>query len=346
VIILLNGASSAGKSTVARRLASAGAQVASWDVCALALYAERARELGFDGEGDVAPAAVVARLTPSERVVVCGDVAIGEIDRRLVAEVRRLTQKSELVAVDTILRGDDDAAELYGALANVPVRSVLITCDGLELVRRIAARNRSADVAEHRTLAQALVDVAQLYVPATAERAPVMRLPLGSLQLVIADWRRHADAATGAALDYVAQALHARFGSHAALDVAGALDYDVVVDTSAQSPDACVERVMAARDSEAAARNLARLATTRAYAVGAAEVERHVGGYHAGPGVVFDVSCRDGRLGLRLPGQRRLELVAAAPAEFVARAAPVRVRFDGDRISVEAGAARLTALRR
>lgn len=174
-VIVLNGTSSAGKSSIAHALQNAfypeKIEVLSIDTVFYEVARKYIEEQGYDVDPNKNFTELCASLP--ETFEIDGDRLLPRAETELFERVKKYAQTDNYVIVDAVINNAKEAEKWTQVLETLSVYHILVYCAPNKLLERLMQRNHSNIVEEHRGLAQPFEQFFDMYRVQKQEALPI-----------------------------------------------------------------------------------------------------------------------------------------------------------------------------
>lgn len=155
-VIVLNGTSSAGKSSIAQALQKAlypeKIEVLSIDTVFYEIAREYIEEQGYEVDPNKNFTELCASLP--ETFEIDGDNLLPRAETELFERIKKYAQTDKYVIVDAVINNSKEAEKWAQVLEKLSVYNILVYCSPNKLLERVMQRNQSNIIEEHRGIAQ------------------------------------------------------------------------------------------------------------------------------------------------------------------------------------------------
>lgn len=260
-VIVLQGTSSSGKSSISAQLATLLAaqapETVSIDHFLWSAVIEKAKQLGLI-TADM-PLAEMQKIVMTNKAVVFADFVKTnwlEPKKQCYQAVKNLALAGKLVILDTVLDevgNSQEFAGFYAQMQGVPVFLVLVYCPPVNLAQHVFTRNSLVGYEQKRDIVFVLKQYCRLYMP-TEDAAALDTFTWADLQQCLATVTQDlqltgaTDAQLQAALADLTKTYQANYHLQAATPVVitAKRPYDFLVHTGQSSALACAQLIYAA----------------------------------------------------------------------------------------------------
>lgn len=191
VVILLNGTSSAGKSSIAHELTQQlreAVEIVSFDQVFFDTAVSMVRKRGYAVENVSCLCELTEKMLlerPDDKDLPSQEVIVAEAFLEMEKRIRFLAAQGKHVIVDALTESAEDAAMQAGWISGIQVLHVLVYCSPMCLVDHVDKRNSSGCSCDYRTLCQCLTQFFAMYKKSAAEECSIDELNAGELEQVL-----------------------------------------------------------------------------------------------------------------------------------------------------------------
>jgi chloramphenicol 3-O-phosphotransferase len=265
-IILLNGTSSAGKSSIAQELTNmlTAHTVASisYDEVLGRVLRTMAKEKGYSCTENQS-LNDLCKMLPDGAL---DRVEFGHrIDSMLHDEIRKLVEIHKFVIVDAATEDQEDYAIRMQQLAGLNVFHILVYCNPEKLMEHVSKRNLSDNKDEHRTIVNPFAQFYSIYKPAQSNEHCIDTLDIKKTNALLGVVLEKAqpmlnDEEKAEATQLLLKNFVQKFkcDEQATIKINPFFTYDLLVDTSTVSAEACAQQIVKKLEQQGSMNMVAR----------------------------------------------------------------------------------------